>query len=226
MFRTSPQEDEAPLRVLVVEASPRGDASSSVRLADAFVDALVGALPGAVVDRLDTFTDLPAFGARHVEAKLAVIAGQPVPAAAAAEWAAVLEAARRLRAADVLVLAVPMWNGAIPWTLKLFIDTVTQPGMAFTFSPVQGYAGLLTGRTAFIAATSRVYTPGAPPQFGVDHQLTYLTWWLRFCGIDDVHTVRLAPTLPSPDLDELRRRAHDEASRLARLVAAERVARP
>ena len=46
-----------------------------------------------------------------------------------------------------------MWNHGVPWALKHFIDTVTQPGMAFSFDPEAGYSGLLKGKTAVVIYT-------------------------------------------------------------------------
>lgn len=210
-------------RLLFVTASPRGE-SHSVHLGEAFLEAYCSALPGVVVDRLNTFTDLPTFGAEHVSAKMAVIAREPVPEAASHNWAEVLEVADRVRAADTLLFAVPMWNGGIPWSLKLFIDIVTQPGVAFSFDPSAGYTGLLGGRRAVVAYTSRVYAPDVPPAFGADHQSTYFDWWLRYCGIDDVHELRLQPTFPGEIFAAERDRATAEARTLAHSLATSRMA--
>jgi FMN-dependent NADH-azoreductase len=150
---------------------------------------------------------------------MAVIAGRPVPPHAAADWAQVQHVAARVQAADTLVFAVPMWNGGIPWALKLFVDIVTQPGIAFRFDPASGYHGLLGGRRAVAVYASRVFTPGAPPAFGADHQSTYLRWWLEFCGIDEVHELRLQPTFPTADfadrVEETLTRARELAATLA-----------
>jgi FMN-dependent NADH-azoreductase len=213
-------------RVLFVTASPREE-SHSVHLAEAFLDSYCSALPNTAVDRLNTFTDLPAFGAQHVSAKMALIARDPVPEAASANWAEVLEVAARVQAADTLLFAVPMWNGGIPWALKLFVDTVTQPGVAFSYDPATGYRGLLGGRRAVVAYASRVYAPDVAPAFGVDHQSTYFGWWLRYCGIDDIHELRIQPTRPSETFAAERDRATLEARDVARALAtsAVRVAR-
>jgi FMN-dependent NADH-azoreductase len=206
-------------RVLFVTASPRGE-SHSVHLAETFLDTYCSALLHVEVDRLNTFTDLPSFSAQHVSAKMAVISREPVPEAASRNWADVLAVADRVRAADTLLFAVPMWNGGIPWSLKLFIDVVTQPGVTFSFNPATGYAGLLGGRRAVVAYTSRVYTRDVPPAFGVDHQSTYFGWWLRYCGIDDIHELRLQPTFPGEKFAAERKRAMVEAQTLAHTLAA------
>ncbi|MBE1547301.1 FMN-dependent NADH-azoreductase [Mycobacterium sp. OAS707] len=205
-------------RVLFVTASPRKD-SHSVHLAQAFLDSYRSVLPNTEVDRLNTFTDLPTFDAQHVSAKMAVIARGPVPETARKHWAEVLEVAARVQAADTLVFAVPMWNGGIPWSLKLFIDIVTQPGVAFRFDPATGYSGLLGGRRAVVAYASRVYAPDVPPAFGIDHQSTYFGWWLRYCGIADIHELRIQPTHPSETLAAERKRATEEARILGHALA-------
>jgi FMN-dependent NADH-azoreductase len=200
-------------RVLVVGASPRGIDSYALALAETVVEAYVAEHPDAEVDRLDAFSLAP-FGAQQTEAKMAVIGGVAVPDSAAAAWDEVLATFARVAAADLLVFAVPVWNHGIPWALKLFIDTVTQPGLAFAFDPATGYTGLLGGRRAVTAYTSAVYSPGVAPAFGTDEAAPYLRSWLQFVGIDDVQEVRLQPTYPTPDLEERRQRAHAEAQAL------------
>ena len=205
-------------RVLFVTSSPRED-SHSAHVAEAFLTGYRSALAAVQVDRLNTFTDLPAFAGPQVRAKMAVIAGQEVPDVVSQRWSQVLETAARVRAADTLLFAVPMWNGGIPWSLKLFIDIVTQPGEAFRFDPVTGYTGLLAGRRAVVAYTSRVYVPGLPTSFGVDHQSTYFGWWLRYCGIDEIHELHLRPTFPGDKLTAERARVSTEAHALGRTLA-------
>ena len=200
------------MSVLLVTSSPRGPRSESTALAEALLDA-AGPLD---VDRMDLFADpLPPFGPAATAAKMAVIAGAEPTGAAAEAWAAIQRTADRVRAADTLVFTVPMWNGGIPWALKLFIDTVTQPGIAFRFDPVTGYSGLLGGRRAIAIYTSQVYAPGVPPQFGVDHHSTYFDDWLRFIGVTRIDTIRLQPTYPGrPDLEAARAAATEQARRL------------
>lgn len=206
-------------RVLLVTGSPRGAASSSSELADALVESLRRERPETHLDHLDPFAELGPFAADAAAGKMAVIAGEPVPASAAAAWARVVEVTRRFAAAELLVFAVPMWNGGIPWALKLLVDTVTQPGLTFAFDPDQGYRGLLGGRRAVAIYTSRVFAPGVPPAFGVDFHSTYLSWWLRFCGIEEIHELRLQPTYPSPDFAGRREAALAQARRLGRELA-------
>ena len=205
-------------RVLVVGASPRGAASFSLALADSVVGALLHEHPAAQVDRLDVF-DLAPFATESTAAKMAVLAGEDVPADLTAAWDGVRALWERVAAADVLVLAVPIWNHGVPWALKLFIDTVTQPGMAFGFDPSEGYRGLLGGRRAVAVYTSAVWSPGVAPSFGTDEASAAVRGWLSFVGIDDVQEVRLHTTYPTPDLAERVARAHDDARAAGRALA-------
>lgn len=45
----------------------------------------------------------------------------------------------RFTSADDYLFTVPMWNGGIPYRLKLYIDIITQPGLLFGFDPTAGY---------------------------------------------------------------------------------------
>jgi FMN-dependent NADH-azoreductase len=206
-------------RLLFVHASPRGPESESLAVAETLLRA---AGPAHEVDRRDLFAPPPAlFTGPAVAAKMQVISGQDVAPANGAAWADALALADRVAAADTLLFTVPMWNSGIPWLLKMFIDTVTQPGVAFSFDPDTGYSGLLGGRRAIAIYTSAVYAPGVPPAFGRDFHSTYFEDWLRFIGIEDITALRLQTTWPGPDFDVRRAAAHDQAAALGARLAAE-----
>ena len=92
-----------------------------------------------------------------------------------------------------------MWNGGIPYRLKLYIDIITQPGLLFGFDPSKGYFGLLEGKTATMIYSSGVFAPGVAPSFGVDFQSNYLDWWPRFIGVSDIRTIRYQPSFLTTD---------------------------
>lgn len=97
-----------------------------------------------------------------------------------------------------------MWNHSIPWVLKHLIDTISQPGMVFSFDPVSGYRGLLTGKRAIVVYTGAVYFDGVPPAFGVDFHRPYFNDWLRWAGIENVTELRFQPNLVTDDADRAR----------------------
>jgi hypothetical protein len=72
-------------------------------------------------------------------------------------------------------------------------------------------------------ATSRVLFVTASPREG--SQSTYFEWWLRYCGIEDVHELRLQPTFPGEKFTAERERVMAQAHALARTLASQEVAR-
>jgi len=202
--------------VLHVNSSPRGVESSSLALASTFLEALTARAPETKVDTLDLFDDpLPAFGKAPAAAKYAAFSGQDPTGESLEQWRRARAVFDQFASADAYVFNVPMWNAGVPYTLKQWIDIVTQPGWAFGFDPVNGYTGLITGKRAAVVYTSGVWSPGVPLEFGADFHSTFFDDWLRFVGITDVRRIRYAGNALSatPEIDL--ERAHQTARVLA-----------
>ena len=58
-----------------------------------------------------------------------------------------------LLAADILVLAAPMYNFSVPSTVKAWIDHVARAGRTFQYTAT-GPVGLATGKKAYIVTAS------------------------------------------------------------------------
>src|SRR3954449_3545293 len=197
-------------KLLHISSSPRGGASESLRIADAFVDAYRTANPGHEIESWDLWDGtLPEFGPAAAGAKMTVFGGGVPEGEQAAAWQAAEAACRRFDAADRLLFSVPMWNAGVPYVLKQLIDVISQPGMVFGVDPHAGYTGLLAGRgkRAAVVYTSAVWGPPLGPEFGRDFQSTYLEDWLTWTGIDDISEIRFHPTLVG-DAAEARTKAH------------------
>ena len=202
--------------LLHISASPRGPRSESLAIASTFLAELAEARPDVTVDTWDLWDGtLPAFGADAVAAKMAVFAGES-PADPA--WDAAVEAFDRFASADYYLFSVPMWNAGIPYVLKQFIDVVSQPGLVFSFDPVEGYTGLVTDRPAVVVYTSAVYGAGRGPSFGADFQAPYFEDWLRWAGFADITSIAFRPNLavidPEPGRQAAHRAAREAAKRL------------
>ena len=117
-------------------------------------------------------------------------------------WEQIRALAARFLAADVLVLAVPLWNFSVPYKLKHLIDVVSQKDVLFTFDE-RGFGGLLPGRKALlICARGLDYSPDAlTPAGSYDFQKPYVETWLRFIGITAIWTVVVEKTLFGPEID-------------------------
>lgn len=89
-----------------------------------------------------------------------------------------------IQAADVVVLAVPMYNFSIPAQLKNWIDAISRAGVTFRYG-AEGPEGLLTGKRAIVVQTRGGIHRNLPS----DSLTPYLQTFLGFVGITDVQYV-------------------------------------
>lgn len=169
--------------LLLIESSVRQRDSVSRQLSEEFVAQWRQANPGGRVLSRDLAREpLP-----HLDADL--LGGWMKPAAeqSAAEQAALARSDQlieELLATDVLVLGAPMYNFAIPSTLKAWLDHVLRAGVTFKYTE-QGPRGLLQGKRAYVLTARGGVYAGGP----LDQQEPYLRQALGFIGIDDVQFV-------------------------------------
>lgn len=188
--------------LLHVNASPRGQYSDSLKIADEFLEAYRTHHPSATVDELELFDgSLPAFGQPAAEAKLATLTGRAITAQQQAQWDTARATFERFAAADRYLFNIPMWNNGIPYVLKWWIDVISQPGWTFNIDE-DGYAGLMTGKKAAVVYTSGTFAQSRGPEFGRDFQSTYFEDWLTLIGITDITRTRVQPTILSATLTE------------------------
>lgn len=189
------------MKLLFVKGSPRGSSAHSTKVAEAYLAGFQRNNPHATVEEIDLWhTPLPEFDGDRAAAKMSFFGEGTLEGARKTAWDEIVAITKRFTSADNYLFTVPMWNGSIPYRLKLYIDIMTQPGLLFGFDPATGYSGLLKGKRATVIYTSGVYAPGVPPAFGSDHHSTYFDDWLRFIGIEDITTVRFQPTLLTNDV--------------------------
>ncbi len=181
--------------LLYLKASPRGGRSKSIAAADAFVDAYKAANPDDNIVALNLFeADLPKFDGLAVQAKYTILHGKEHSQEELEAWKAVEAVVEEFKSADKYVMAVPMWNFGIPYRLKQYIDILVQPGYTFSFSPEEGYKGLVVGKPMFIAyARGGEYS--APEYEAFELQKKYLEVILGFIGFTDIQSVVVEPTL-------------------------------
>jgi len=186
-------------KLLHIEASPRGNRSSSIAVARHFIESYLAAHPGDTVETLDLWhTELPEFNGATIDAKYAVLHGQKHTPEQLQAWQAVVKIADHFKSADKYLFSLPMWNFGIPYKLKHFIDVLLQPGLAFSFTPGEGYKGLITGKPAVaIYARGGAYGPGTGAE-AYDQQSVYLKQVLGFIGFTDIKEIFVEPTATSP----------------------------
>ncbi|MEO1746336.1 MAG: NAD(P)H-dependent oxidoreductase [Pseudomonadota bacterium] len=89
-----------------------------------------------------------------------------------------------VKAADVLVIGVPIYNFAVPGALKAWIDLIARAGETFQYSE-QGPKGLLEGKKAYVVVASG----GVPIDSPVDFATPYMRQILNFIGITDITVI-------------------------------------
>ena len=196
-------------RLLYVESSPRKARSVSIDAATAFLDAYHAANPTDTIDLLDVWAEnLPAFDQDAFEAKYAGLEGQQRTLAQEAAWGQLKKYADRFRAADKILISVPMWNFAIPYRLKQLIDVVSHKDLLFTFDE-RGLNGLLTKAKALVIYARGISyeVGGMTPAAEWDHQKPYLELWLKFLGVPDVSSLVIEKTLLGDEREQARKQA-------------------
>ncbi|AZD00793.1 MULTISPECIES: FMN-dependent NADH-azoreductase [Pseudomonas] len=170
-------------RVLIIESSARQQDSVSRQLTQTFIKQWQAAHPGDQI----TVRDLAVTPVPHLDSNL--LGGWMKPAGQRNEIEEASlqrsnELTDELLAADVLVMAAPMYNFAIPSTLKAWLDHVLRAGVTFKYTAT-GPQGLLNGKRAYVlTARGGIYAGST-----ADHQEPYLRQVMGFIGIHDVEFI-------------------------------------
>ena len=169
------------MNILIVNSSAQGEASVSRRLAAHFAKEVAGAQPDATIVSRDVGRDpLPHLG----EDTVAGIRAE-AKSDAERETLAISDALLdEVRAADLIVIASPMYNIGISSTLKTWFDYVLRPRVAFRYG-AGGPEGLL-GPRKVIVIESRGGVYAEPNDFQTNHLRAMLT----FAGLGDITFVR------------------------------------
>ena len=182
--------------VLYINASPRGEVSAAAQAAQIFLDALP---PTANVTTLNLFeAALPDYTPALASAKQKTMMGTDLDAGEATEWSAVTALVEQFLATDHLLLGVPMWNFAVPYKFKQYIDLITHPGMTFTMDK-DGPRGIGSASGTIIYSRGGDYSPknGQPDPF--DFQSPYLQAWCSLVGINPINEVPVQGTMAGPE---------------------------
>ncbi|HWT12327.1 MAG TPA: FMN-dependent NADH-azoreductase [Allosphingosinicella sp.] len=183
--------------VLIVTSSAQGDQSVSGHLASTFEGRLRAAHPGVAVVRRDVGTGtIP----HLTHETVAGIRAAPETEAELATRALSDALVAELQAADLVVIASPMYNFGMSSTLKTWFDHVLRAGVTFRYTSA-GPEGLLKGKKAVvIESRAGLYSEG--PLRHMDGQEPHIRILLGFIGIDDVEYVRAERLAFGPDAAE------------------------
>jgi FMN-dependent NADH-azoreductase len=175
------------MTILQINSSIHGADAASTQLAGA----IAAQLGGEVVLR-----DLAAQPIPHLDAETFSAFSSPGEAQSEHATAGVARSDQlieELRAADTVILAVPMYNFGIPSALKAWIDHIARAGVTFRYT-AEGPRGLLGDKRVIVVATRGGQYAGT----GADNQSAYLRQVLGFIGLGEPEFV-YAEGLANPE---------------------------
>jgi len=177
--------------VLQINTSLFGEHGQSSRLAASLVEQLLG--PNDRLIQRDLAADpVPHLTAQRFSAFTTAEAERTAEQREVAAYSDRL--IDELRAADVVVLGLPMYNFGVPSSLKAYFDHVARAGVTFRYT-AQGPQSLLTGKKGYVLATRGGFYRGTSR----DSQSSYVRDFFAFLGIDDVEFIYAEGLAVSPD---------------------------
>lgn len=169
--------------LLQVNSSLFGNNGNSSLLSQEFVQHWKAQNPtGEVVLRDFAKEDIPHLDATRVQALFTPAENRTPEQQAVVDYSDKIIA--EIKAADVIVIGVPLYNFGIPSTLKAYFDHIARAGVTFKYTET-GPVGLLENKPVYIIATRGGVHKGQP----TDTQSQFLSNFLGFVGLKDVHFI-------------------------------------
>jgi FMN-dependent NADH-azoreductase len=168
--------------LLKIQASIYGNQGQSSQLADRFVQQWLANNPdGRVITRDLNTPAIPHLTAESFKAFATSPAERTPQQQSAVDYSDGLIA--ELQSADVIALAVPMYNFSVPSTVRAYFDHIGRVGVTFRYT-ANGPEGLIKGKKAYVFLTR-----GGAYAGSTDTQTPYLQQFLGFIGITDVEFI-------------------------------------
>jgi FMN-dependent NADH-azoreductase len=196
--------------LLQIRSSLYGEAGASSRLTNEYAAAWQARTGGRVVVRDVVADALPHLTAERFAAfTTPATARTPQQSAAVANSDALIA---ELKAADEIVLGLPMYNFGIPSQLKAYFDHVARAGETFRYAST-GAVGLVGEKRVTVFATRG----GHYAERGNDHEAAHVRQFFALLGLRDVRFVHVEGLARGDD-------AHAAAMAQARTWIAEEIA--
>lgn len=178
--------------ILRLDSSIKGPASVSRKLLDRAQERLTAAHPGARVVTRDLSQGVPQIDGNWIGAVFAPAAERSAEQAEIAAYSDTL--LDEVRAADILLIGLPVYNFGVPAQLKSWFDHLARKGETFTYTEA-GPEGLLKGKRAIVVLSSDGTKFGSE----IDFASGYVRHMLGFFGITDVQFVAADAMVFDPD---------------------------
>lgn len=169
--------------LLHIKSSIFGDEGKSSQLAATFIEHWKQANPkGRVLVRDLIAEELP-----HLDSFVVGALMTPEAERSEAQQALVDRSdqfIREIKAADKIIIGVPMYNFSIPTQLKAYFDLLARAGVTFKYTD-QGSVGLIEDKPVYLFATRG----GLYNESGIDFQIPFVKQFLCFIGLTSVQVI-------------------------------------
>ena len=173
------------VKVLRIDSSGRRDQSSTRALTDNLIDALEDRYASVEVVRRDLALGMPQVDQDWIEANFTPDEERNASHRQQLSYSDGL--VDELKAAEVIVIGVPIYNFGVPAALKAWVDMVARARLTFRYTE-NGPQGLLNGKKVYLVVASG----GVAVDSDVDFATPYMRQALRFLGITDIEVVAAA----------------------------------
>lgn len=180
--------------ILQINSAARSQGAQSTLLADELTVKLQQANPGAktvvrnlLADNLPHLDDAT-LGAFFTPDEQRTPEQKAINARSAALIAELL-------AADIVVIAAPLYNFGISSQLKTYFDWIARAGITFRYTAT-GPEGLVQGKKVYVVSARGGKYAGTPH----DSQTPYLSSFLGFLGMSDVNFIYAEGLAMGPDV--------------------------
>lgn len=168
-----------PIRILRIDASARFEGSVSRDLNDRIIERFSAQGPTEIVTRDLALTKLPQLDAGWIGANFTPAAERSPEQVETLGLSDSL--VDEIKAADMLLIGLPIYNFGVPTAFKAWIDLVARAGVTFAYSE-SGPKGLIEGKRAIVTVASGGTEMGSD----IDFATGYVRHVLGFIGITDV----------------------------------------
>ncbi|WP_290055408.1 FMN-dependent NADH-azoreductase [Amycolatopsis solani] len=166
--------------LLHIDSSIQGERSVSRRLSARAAAAWRAAHPDGTV----TYRDLGADPLPHIDSASGLAGTVPpeqhTPEQAAA-WARTTELVAEIKAADTVLLGLPLYNFGAPSSVKTWVDHLIAPGLSVDH---ETQSGLLGGREFIVLASRGGGYGEGTPRAGWDHAEQWLPHGVSLTGLE------------------------------------------
>lgn len=177
-------------KLLYLTANTKSEAeSTSKTVGRALVNALLRHNPGLEVDELDLYdTHLPKPKGEYFEGRSALLCAEKresLPKKAQEELTAMETLCEQFKAADIIILACPMWNVSFPAPVKAYFDCVIQVGKTISFDGGMPHGLLHDKQRSFVYVQSSGAKVPLLLRPTLNRGLNYIKDMVHLMGVSD-----------------------------------------